>query len=159
MEDYVSVAGERMAYLCQQITSLENAKKLIKDVELLYYSSRKTMFILRRFDELQEKKRLQFTVKMDQLGLRRLDVAQTLTNALQHIEKRVGIFLIKPIFTETKSFGLHAQTKIFPLCRPLPVRKSSYLSNSSTLHPSVELVKKLFLSRKNKRNSLGEFNS
>ncbi len=150
MEDYISIARERMAYLSQRITSQTHTKKLIKDIEQFYNTSPRIVFVLPRLGEFQEKKRLQFSVRMDQLGLKRLEIAHTLTNTLQHIEKRTGLFLIKPIFTQTRSFGVHAQSKIFPLCRPLPVRKSSCLSEASTVHPSMGLVDKLFrLSRKN----------
>ncbi len=157
MEDYISVASKRLAYLAQRLLNLTHTRKLIKDIQLSYNSSPKALIVLKRLGKLQEKKRLQFSVKMDQLGVKRLDTAHNLTSMLQHIEKRTGMFLIKPIFTETKSFGVyHGQTKIFPLSRPLPVKKLSYLSNSTTLHPSLGLVNKLIQSRRKRKHTLGE---
>ena len=155
MNDYLAIAGHGLASLSQQISASTHTKQLVKHVQHHYGASPKASQVLDKLSQLEQRKKLEFSVQMDQLRLRRLDLAHTLTHTLQHIEKHCGVFLIKPVFY--KSVGLGAQSLLYPISRPLPVKKPKAQSRSqaATPHPNMKLVNELI---QHSRQNEGEKN-
>ena len=156
MKDFLSIADQRMANLSLHVASLSHAKRLVKDVERSYESNPKAFRVLDGLSDLQQRRKLIFSIKMDRLALKRLDLAYMLSRTLQHIQKYCGVSLIKPIFS--KFDGLEAQSMIFPMSRPLPKKKTHIRSENSMPFPSMRLISRLIQSRHDKKNSESEQN-
>ena len=162
MEDYLSIPGRRLAVLADQCRHKELTSSLLQhitaDTQLL--QSEKGSKVILEIRERDRVKQLQFALEMDRLTARRTSLANDLTHTLTHIEKKAGVFLIKPIYARSGTHG--AGSLITPINRPLPVQphppsRSSAASQSrpwtrqesgrSTPHPSVKLVSQLVRAR------------
>ena len=109
-------------------------------------------------------KELQFAIEMDRLTAKRTSLAHDLTHTLTHIEKKAGVFLIKPIYARSGMRG--AGSLITPINRPLPLQlhphsnagysqprtspsrpRTRHDSERSTPHPNMKLVSQLVRAR------------
>lgn len=148
MNKYLLISQLRFSHLSQYTANVSSAKQLVRDVQHHYKTSLKAVEVLDRLFHLQQRKRLQFSVDMDQLGLKRLNLAYSLTYILKQIEKHAGVFLIKPVFFETD-----AQSMILPISRPLPMKRLPNQTHTGTPHLSMRQVNSL---KQNKQKSKGE---
>ena len=153
MQDYLTIPGQRLANLSQQCHHRAVTKRLVDDVHQKYgLESVQGYRVLEGIATLEQRKQLEFSVNMDTLGLKRIDLAHSLTHTLTHIEKHAGVFLIKPVFS-TK-LGSRAYNLITPTSRPLPITKpysrphtGTTHKSPSTPHPNMQLVNRLIQSR------------
>ena len=161
MQDYLSIPGQRLANLSQQCHHRAVTKRLVDDVHQKYgIESVQGHRVLEGIATREQRKQLEFSVNMDTLGLKRIDLAHSLTHTLTHIEKHAGVFLIKPVFS-TK-LGSRAHNLITPTSRPLPITKpysrphtGTTHKSPSTPHPNMQLVNRLIQSRQQQTRNEG----
>ena len=164
MVDYLSIPGQRLAILADRCRGKALASSLLQhistDTQLL--SSEQGSKVIEGITERERERQLRFSIEMDRLTAKRASLAHNLTHTLTHIEKKAGVFLIKPIYARQPG-GIRGGLKalITPIDRPLPLqqkphppstsqsrpRTSGGTSRCGTPHPSMRLVGQLVKAR------------
>ena len=156
MEDYLTIAGQRLAVMadrCRHRVMMSSLLHQFTTRPHLLESEKGSKFI-RDVRERERVKQLKFTLEMDRLTAKRTSLAHDITHTLQHIEKKTGIFLVKPIYARSGYRG--AGSLITPIDRPLPLQlhppsqsrpRTRLDSGRSTPHPSMKLVNQLVKAR------------
>ena len=159
MEDYLSIPGSRLAVLAQRCRQKHHTSSLLQHItdsrELI--QSEKGSKVIRGIREREHVKHLKFVLAMDRLTAKRTTLANDLTHTLTHIEKKAGVFLIKPIYSRSGMQGVGSL--ITPIDRPLPLQPHPHITGSlsrprtrldsgqSTPHPNMKLVSQLVRAR------------
>ena len=146
MDDYLLLPGQRLKHIKTQVQQQVGLKKTLAHVRKHSPSPEHTSQVLQMIQQLQEKKRNEFSNKMDKISSKRLELADKLQTDLTKVEKRSGTFLIKPMYP-TK---YHAPIMI-PMRRSLPNCRASttsavgkrVLSSRTSQHPAMKLVTEL----------------
>ena len=165
MDDYLTIPAQRLGHMTRRCREKSVTSKLITDVHKSYSDEDQASEVLQMIANQEERRHFDFVNTMEKLAVKRFDLAHTLTHTLTHIEKRAGVFLIKPVFGDKK---LKSRSMITPMSRPLPVGKSppphpppaqtaptsraGHAPNHrgeecGTPHPSMRLVSRLMRSR------------
>ena len=137
MADYLTIPGQRLAVLADRCRGRELASSLLHhistDARLLV--SEQGSKVISGITEQEKERQLRFSIEMDRLTAKRASLAHNLTHTLTHIEKKAGVFLIKPIYARQpkgiRGGGLRAL--ITPIDRPLPLQQQ----NPHPFGPSV----------------------
>lgn len=178
MEDYLSIPGYRLAVLANHCRHKNITSALLKHINTHLLDSEKGSKVFREIQERERVKELQFALEMDRLAAKRTSLAHDLTHTLTHIEKKAGVFLIKPIYARsgTRRMG----SLITPIDRPLPLQlhpqphskvgysqarmsysrpRTRHDSECSTPHPNMKLVSQLVRARQKQtqRERISEF--
>lgn len=180
MEDYISIPGRRLAVLADRYRHKEIASSLLQHIagNTQVLESEKGSKVIRELKERERVKQLRFALEMDKLTAQRASLAHDLTHTLTHIEKKAGVFLIKPIYSQPGARGVGSL--ITPMNRPLPLQLhppgraghsrprtsqsrpgTRHDSERSTPHPSMKLVSQLVRARQTEtqREWICEFTS
>jgi len=148
MSEYLSIAEQRMVNIAKYYSKYTvTSKRVHKEIQRLYGSDPKALLVLDNLAQLQQRRRLELSVKMD-----RLELAQSLTHVLTYIENQAGIFLIKPIFSTV----LDPKSLITPISRPLPIKRTALHKSSlvQTSFPSENKTKSTSRGKSNQGNVL-----
>ena len=176
MEDYLSIPGRRLAVLANHCRHKNITSSLLKHINTHLLNSEKGSKVFREIQERERVKELQFAIEMDRLTAKRTSLAHDLTHTLTHIEKKAGVFLIKPIYA--RSGTRRVASLITPIDRPLPLHlhprskagssqprmsqsrpRTRHDSECSTPHPNMKLVSQLVRARQQQtqREWISEF--
>ena len=143
MQEYLSIPGKRLAFMTKRSHDRTITKRLIEHVQEAYSNPAK---LVDEISCLDERRQLEFMSKMDNLRVRRLDLARTLTHTLTHVENTARVFLLKPVYAPKGHKGGHGL--ITPIARSIPTHKPPPTrSGRSTPHPNMRLVSALLSSR------------
>ncbi len=151
MEDYLSLPGQRLQHIKAQVQQQVGLKKTISHVKRHSPSPEHTSQVLTMIQQLQEKKRIDFSDKMEKISSKRLELANKLQSDLVKVENRSNVFLIKPMYP-TKYHG----PIVIPLKRSPPSYRASTtsaaskrasssrtVSRTSSQHPAMKLITEL----------------
>lgn len=164
MEEYLSIPTKQLAHLTRHCLHKTTSSRLIEHVKRSYSDSEHAAMIVQQITNLDEKRRVEFSNEMEQLSVRRVTLAHSLTHTLSHIEKKAQVFLIKPVYATPRGPRSHAL--ITPIARALPLihnrptavsrpRSTVTHSDRSTPHPNMRLVSGLLQSRQSQRGEQG----
>ena len=170
MADYLTIPGQRLAVLAERCRGKELASSLLHHVstDARLLESEQGSKVIQGITEKERKRQLRFSIEMDRLTAKRASLALDLTHTLTHIEKKAGVFLIKPIYARQPrgmgGVGGGLRALITPIDRPLPLQQKPHPSSTSqsrphtsgrgggtsrcgTPHPSMRLVGQLVKAR------------
>ena len=171
MANYLTIPGQRLAVLADRCRGRELASSLLHHVstDARLLAAEQGSKVISGIAEREKERQLRFSIEMDRLTAKRASLAHNLTHTLTHIEKKAGVFLIKPIYARQPrgirgGGGLRAL--ITPIDRPLPLQQQNpHQSGTSgsrprtrgsvggggsrcgTPHPSMRLVGQLVKAR------------
>ena len=151
MEDYLSLPRQRLQQFKREVQKQVGLKKAIGQVRSCSTSPDHASKVLTMIHRLQEKRRAGFANKMERQSETRLALAQRLQNDLTKAEKNLGVFLIKPMYPSSRSYGsiMFPLNRRPPTCNPTPlpppnpIPKRAETSLSSRQHPTMQLVTEL----------------
>ena len=161
MTDYLTIPGQRLAILAERCRGKALASSLLQHVstDTHILDSERGSKVIQEITEREREKQLRFSIAMDRLTAKRASLAHDLTHTLTHIEKKAGVFLIKPIYAHQSGGILRGmRTLITPIDRPLPLQqkphppsqsrpRTSGTSRCGTPHPCMRLVGQLVRAR------------
>ena len=168
MADYLTLPGQRLAVLAERCRGKSLASSLLQhistDTRLL--ESEQGSKVIERITERERERQLRFSIEMDRLTAKRASLAHNLTHTLTHIEKKAGVFLIKPIYARQPGGIRGMRALITPIDRPLPLqqkphppstsqsrpRTSGGTSRCGTPHPCMRLVGQLVKARQQQQS-------
>ena len=121
MSKYLTIPSERLAHIGKRRREKALAEKLVCDVrqELRERGDtvERVVGVIKSRERQQQRR---FEEKMEELRVKRLSLARTLTSQLGEMESDMNLILIKPIFC-SRGRAKH-QDLITPLPRPVPNR-------------------------------------
>lgn len=156
MEEYLSIPPRRLAHLTRHCQHKTTSSRLIEHVRRSYPDTEHAVRMVQRITSLDERRKAEFSATMKELVVRRAKLAHSLTNTLNHIEKKAQVFLIKPVYSSGCS---RTPALITPIARALPLvphktsrpRSTAIHGDWRTPHPSMQLVNRLLQSRQSQR--------
>lgn len=156
MEEYLSIPPRRLAHLTRHCQHKTTSSRLIEHVRRSYPDTEHAVRMVQRITSLDERRKAEFSATMKELVVRRAKLAHSLTNTLNHIEKKAQVFLIKPVYSSGCS---RTPALITPIARALPLvahktsrpRSTAVHGDWRTPHPSMQLVNRLLQSRQSQR--------
>jgi hypothetical protein len=155
MSDYIELQADKFAHLTKGIQQKALQNTLLSSLEDVNQSEL-SQVRKEKAKELQEKKRVRWSMEMNTLTLKREKLARMLTVKLSEVETTSGVFLIKPIVHNSPP-ALHTPI-ITPIHKPLPQRFTLVLprrhSKPAALpsQPDVKVVRIVSKSCSNNEN-------
>lgn len=149
MEDYLTLPEQRLKNIKHHAQQQAGLKKAYTHVRNHSSTPEHTSQVLTMIQHLQQQRKDTFSSSMKTLSTERLHLAGKIQNALTEVEKRAGLFLIKPMYP-TKAHG--TRSIMTPLNRappkyrvPMPtpssrVGKREMSSSTSSRHPTLQLI-------------------
>ena len=118
-EEYLSIPPQQLGHLTHKLKQQTNAKSALDEVQHLY-SPEHVNRVMGLMQQMNEKRQQDYATAMTDLSYRRTHLAVSLQSALTKVEKKTGLFLIKPIYPIRR----YSRSLVVPLSRTPPVRRT-----------------------------------
>ena len=148
MEDYLSLPGQRLQHIRTQLQQQVGIRRTIVDVRNSSSSPEHTTHVLNMIQQLQTKRQDEFSLKMEKMSLKRLELAEKIQKGLTRVEKGSRTFLIKPMYPSRPHTSIMVPLDRKPpsyrapstaMCTP---RKRD-ATPQGTPHPAIMLINEL----------------
>lgn len=169
MDEYLQITSMRLACLGRRVVQKAASSSLVYRAKKTSPDAKQAAGVEQDVSEVERRRQMKFAAVMKGLGARRIDIARSLTHTLSHIEKKAGVFLVKPVYASRR---MRSCPLVMPIPRPLPLRApppppsrphtsagfdaGGARSGRSTPHPTMRLVSGLVRSRRSRRGEKGE---
>ena len=129
MDSYLTIPVRRLAALSQRYQEKRQTAKLAQQVQRTCPDRSQAASIVMGLASREERRQKEFSSTMSRLGAMRSELAHSLTDTLDYVEKQTKTFLIKPIYS--KPPHIRSPDLITPLTRPPPVTQCPTVLPSS----------------------------
>lgn len=120
MEEYLTIPMERLAVMAHRLLEKSAMTKLVRNICKICVDPKQAADVLENIVTMDDKRQEKYSNYMIRSGVKRSNLASSLTHDLREAEKQVGTVLMKPIFGATVP---RSHDIITPISRPLPVNQ------------------------------------